>query len=486
MASNEDGFMSDESAFAEEDGYVPESAHGAESDGYEPDLGGGSDGYEPSPARDLSIEDLLDGAADGVPVVRFLDPDMGPVNDDVGTPHATLAGFGFLDPDLGPVNEGVGADALGADGVFGFNFGKALGDLGNAAGSLVKGAAKAAGAVAKGVGQEVTSAVKTTETEAKEAASTAGKVAGDVVHGNIGGAVKDVTAGAKAVAATAAAGLKDELAHAKATAQSVAQDVINGVAGAEKSLIAMVSQFSPEDLVEMVEKDFDKLRDVFDKFLGGSSGYDYLGADKTQPKPKAEDPNSLDLSAYQVPRTGAVASLFPAQYRGQLIRWVDARKNAGTIIWYLAGLALVDALHLRNKMLAVFGIKSADAPAEYGFAPLAALAGSGPQIIMIIVAVLTIAVVIIKALAGPNTVAGKAAKDAAKAYCSLNPNDPQCQPGGALYDPPAAPPPPPPLVRTYVPPTGMGGGGHSSSGVTFAVVAIGAVLLILFLKSQEE
>jgi hypothetical protein len=35
-------------------------------------------------------------------------------------------------------------------------------------------------------------------------------------------------------------------------------------------------------------------------------------------------------------------------------------------------------------------------------------------------------------------------------------------------------------------PRSTGMGGHSSSGVTFAVVAVGAILLILFLKSQEE
>ena len=537
MASNEDGFISDDSAFAEEDGYAPEASEFAD------------DGYEPV-AKELSIEELLDGAGDDVHAFGYLDPDLGPPNVGVGADSE----FGFLDAGMGPVFDDVGVEhlTLAADGTYGlgefgadyaynpkskvsaagqraiydmgntlaarnggkrqtltaalnaliasggisaqdanqaalehgqhggFNLGAAIGDLGNAGKSLAEGAVKAAGAVAKGVGQEIETGVNTVEHEATIAATTVGKVGTDVVHGKFGAVVSDVTAGAKAAAAVAAAGVKDELAHAKATAASVAQDVINGVAGAEKSLVAMVSQFSPEDLIEMIEKDFDNLRGIFDRLIGGSFALDH-GVDRGQPK---VDPNSLDLSHYQIPRTGAVADLFPTQYRGQLMSWSDARKNAGTIVWYLAGLALVDALHLRNKMLAMFGIKAADGR-DFGFAPLALL-GSAPQVIAILVAILTIAMIIIKMVAGPNTVAAKAAKDAARAFCSLNPNDPKCLPGGAMYYPPDLPPPPPPVLPPPPPPFLGGVSGHSSSGVTFAVVAVGAILLILFLKSQEE
>ena len=324
MASNEDGFMSDDSAFAAENGYVPESSD-ASDDGYEPESDGATDGYvaESAHASELSIEELLDGAGD-VRGFGYLDPDLGPPGSSVGADSE----FSFLDLGMGPVSDDVGVEhlTLAADGTYGFtskvsaagqaaikregdalaaangghrkslmdalnallasggisvadasaaaaehglssggfNLGNVVSDIGNAAGSLATGAEKAAGAVVKGVGEEVSTAFTTAEKEAADVGSTIGKVAGDVVHGNFKGAVSDVTAGAKAAAAIAATGVKDELAHAKATAQSVAQDVINGVAGAEKSLIAMVSQFSPEDLVEMVEKDFEKLRAVFE------------------------------------------------------------------------------------------------------------------------------------------------------------------------------------------------------------------------------
>lgn len=310
----------------------------------------------------------------------------------------------------------------------GFSIGGVMKDLDKAAASVAKGVGQATSAVAKGVAQQVTTDVstvgsevsnaeKTAATLAKTTAQTVGTVAKDVSKGNLSGAVKAVgaaaktdastlSAGAKAAASIAAAGVKDDLAHLKATAASAAQDLLNGVQGAEKALIALVSQFSPADLVKIVEGDFKNFQGQFDKLIGGTKSADA----KAPVKP---DPNAIDLSQVTIPTTGLIGNLFKPAQRGQTIYWKNERNDAASIIWYLAALAIVDSLHLRNKFIALFGIKSAD-DKVYGFLPVIAALGETGSTVMwvtvIVVAILVIATVIVKALAGPKTIAGKIAK----------------------------------------------------------------------------
>ena len=278
---------------------------------------------------------------------------------------------------------------------------------GGAASSLAKGVATATKAVAQGVAQQVSTDVKAVGAEAQNVGKTVSTVAKDVSKGNLKGAVQAVSAGAKAAANIAAAGVKDDLAHLKATATSAARDLLNGVAGAEKALIALVSQFSPADLVKMVEGDFKNFQSQFDKLISGTKSADA----KAPVKP---DPNAIDLSQVTIPNGGAVGNLFKPAQRGQTIYWKNERNDAASIIWYLAALAIVDSLHLRNKILSVFGIKSLDVGADaptYGFLPVigAAVVQAAP-VILVIVAILVIATVIVATLAGPKTIAGKVAK----------------------------------------------------------------------------
>ena len=343
----------------------------------------------------------------------------------------------------------------------------------------------------QGGGNIFTDAIKSVT----DAASSAGKIATDVSHGNLGGAANDL-----------GAAVKQQIADAGATASHLGQsigsaftDAVNGVAGAFDTLQTLVKGLTPAKLVAEVEKDLGTFQTVFDNILG-VKGLDHAG-------------DSIDLTQIPIPKSGAVAAAFPSKYRGQTVRWVEARKNAGTLLWYLAALALVEPLHLRNilfaalgqdfkKIAGLFGVKSFDHRRDHGFEPITAtIAANLPIIIPVALAVLTAAVGIIAAIAGPNTVVGKILKPVNEALHPLKPGeeyDPhgnprpiaplgmkyQDPPGTLVPDPayvPPAPPPPPPLTQVPV--------GHSSDVVTYAVIGLmfvlGGVLVYVIAKPKK-
>ena len=405
---------------------------------------------------------------------------------------------------------------------------------------------------AKTVTQDVKSAASTVSSDVKSAAST---VSSDVKSGNYSQLGKQIVGAAKSVGSQVAGAAKSVGSQVAGAAKSVAgqvatdathlenaianaaKDLVNDVEGALDTLVTLIKGLSPAAIVKMVEKDMATILPAIEKGMGITPGPippptaapaskvgvkgTFHAATGIRPSThsadakKPLDPNEIDFSFLPIPKSGLASVPFPSQLRGQTVYWKDARKNAFSIVWYLAALAIVDFEHMIKlalnmlgsdfkKIAKVFGIKTADAPQgrALGADPIpvplgAPTAGAASSTIAVVVGVITAATALVAALSplilgmvGKNSKAGKAIQAAQQAaavsFCTLNPGDPSCQPpSGSNYlimHPPGTAVPPPPHALTKA----GSSSGHSSSSVTGIVVALAVGLLALFLISQNK
>jgi hypothetical protein len=302
------------------------------------------------------------------------------------------------------------------------------------------------------------------------------------------------------------------LTAAESAVKNAAQDLANGVAGAEALVKQLVGGMSPQALEAFVQKDLANLQAAFDKILGQK----VAAADAPKGSSITSGSNAIDFSKLPIPRTGLVAQLFPAQYRGQTIQWSDARHNAGSILFYLAALSLVDSLHLVRlfeqamgdvftKIKNVLGIKGADARERthtFGVDPASAtgaavadtggIGGSISTIIPVIIAVLTAAAGIVKALQGPPTMAGPAAGPARAPSTGLpgQPGGPPMPPGMMLGPNGLIPLPPGMMLGPNgpvpIPSSPKAAVGHSNPIVTYVVIGLFIATAAFLLFWEDE
>lgn len=351
-------------------------------------------------------------------------------------------------------------------------------DLGKALSSAVKSVAKAASNAGAAVAGEVSDAehaasgaVATAAKAANAVAAQAQKDASDALK-----TAKDLADKAASAAKDAAKAVGKEVSHLGKSFGDAFTDVVHDVEGAIDTLKTLVQGLTPAKLVAEIEKDLSTFQQVFDGMLG------LKGAD------------SISLSTITIPRGGPVASIFPSKYRGETVTWVEARQNAGTLLWYLAALALVEPLRLRDlffkflgddfkKVAKLFGIKSFD---DKGLEPISSIIVANlPVIIPVALAVLTAAAAIIAAVSGPKTIAHKIAVAAKEQMGGPPPPGMQYDDNGNLV-----PIPPAPVVVGPPPITPLEPLGHSSDAVTYAVIAllfgVGIVLVYVISKPKRR